>query len=242
MLETIVALLLAHLIADFVLQSDRMVREKRRVPMLLAHGAIVAATSWAALGLALAPGPILAVTITHLLADWVKARFSGAGFRAFALDQTAHLAAIAAIAVAWPGTYAAGLWPEVARLVPPLAELPVVFAFAAGLIGAVLAGGHAVGALMRGLRLPPDPADDPSLPQGGRLIGQLERLIILVLVLAGEIVGIGLLIAAKSILRFGEAQRNRQTAEYVIVGTLASFAWALVIAIPTSAAIAALRG
>jgi hypothetical protein len=240
MLETAVALLLAHVVADFVLQSDRMVREKRRVPMLLAHGAIVAATTWAALGLPLAVWPVLVITITHLVADWVKARFGGAGFRAFALDQAAHLSVIAAVAVAWPGTYAAGLWPEAARIVPPLTGLPVGFAFAAGLIGAVLAGGHAVGALMRGLKLPPDPADDPSLPQGGRLIGQLERLIILVLVLAGEIVGIGLLIAAKSILRFGEAQRSRQTAEYVIVGTLASFAWALVIAIPTAAAIAAL--
>jgi hypothetical protein len=242
MLETAVALLLAHAAADFVLQSDRMVREKRRVPMLLAHGAIVAAAAWAALGLPLAAWPVLVITITHLVADWVKARFGGVGFRAFALDQAAHLGVIAAVAIAWPGTYAAGLWPEAARVVPPLTGLPVAFAFAAGLIGAVLAGGHAVGALMRGLKLPPDPADDPSLPQGGRLIGQLERLIILVLVLAGEIVGIGLLIAAKSILRFGEAQRSRQTAEYVIVGTLASFAWALVIAIPTSAAIAALRG
>jgi hypothetical protein len=181
------------------------------------------------------------ITITHLVTDWVKIRFGGVGFRAFALDQAAHLPVIAAVAVAWPGTYAAGLWPEAARVVPPLTGLPVGFAFAAGLIGAVLAGGHAVGALMRGLKLPPDPADDPSLPQGGRLIGQLERLIILVLVLAGEIVGIGLLIAAKSILRFGEAQRSRQTAEYVIVGTLASFGWALVIAIPTAAAIAALQ-
>jgi hypothetical protein len=241
MLETAVALLLAHAAADFVLQSDRMVREKRRVPMQLAHAAIVAATAWAALGLPLAAWPVLVITITHLVADWVKARFGGVGFRAFALDQAAHLSVIAAVAVAWPGTYAAGLWPEAARVVPPLTGLPVAFAFAAGLIGAVLAGGHAVGALMRGLKLPPDPADDPSLPQGGRLIGQLERLIILVLVLAGEIVGIGLLIAAKSILRFGEAQRSRQTAEYVIVGTLASFAWALVIAIPTAAAIAALQ-
>jgi hypothetical protein len=241
MLETAVALLLAHAVADFVLQSDRMVREKHRAPMLLAHGAIVAATAWAALGLPLTAWPILAVTGTHLLVDWLKVRFGGAGFRAFALDQTAHLAVIATVAMVWPNTYAAGLWPEAARLAPPLAHLPMTFAFGAGLVGAVWAGGHAVGALMRGLHLPPDPADDPSLPQGGRLIGQLERLIILVLVLAGEIVGIGLLIAAKSILRFGEAQRSRQTAEYVIVGTLASFAWALVIAIATASAIAALR-
>ncbi len=241
MLETAVALVFAHALADFVLQTDRMVREKHRAPMLLAHGAIVAATAWAALGLPLTPWPVLAVTLTHVLVDWLKVRFGGAGFRAFALDQAAHLAVIVAVAVVWPGTYAAGLWPEAGLLAAPLTHLPMAFAFAAGLIGAVWAGGHAVGALMRGLKLPSDPAGDPSLPQGGRLIGQLERLLILVLVLAGEIVGIGLLIAAKSILRFGEAQRSRQTAEYVIVGTLASFAWALIVAIATAAAISVLR-
>jgi hypothetical protein len=83
-----------------------------------------------------------------------------------------------------------------------------------------------------GMPDPSDPATDPSLPQGGRLIGKLERLMIFMLVLSGEIVGIGLLIAAKSILRFGEIQssESRQIAEYVIIGTLASFAWALGVA------------
>ena len=46
-------------------------------------------------------------------------------------------------------------------------------ALAAGLIATVWAGGYAVRALMAGLKLPPDPAD--SLPQGGQLIGRLER-------------------------------------------------------------------
>ena len=72
----------------------------------------------------------------------------------------------------------------------------------------------------------PDPA---SLPKGGRLIGRLERAMILMLVIAGRADGIGFLIAAKSVLRFNELARDddRRVSEYVIIGTLASFAWGL---------------
>jgi hypothetical protein len=50
---------------------------------------------------------------------------------------------------------------------------------------------------------------------------------ILMLVLAGRVEGIGFLIAAKSVLRFNELARDddRRVSEYVIIGTLASFAW-----------------
>jgi hypothetical protein len=148
---------------------------------------------------------------------------------------------IALAAALFPGAWAAGLWSHPA--IPHGEILPAAMLLAAGLIAAVWAGGHAVGALMTGIALPPDPADNPSLPQGGRLIGQLERLMIYVLVLSGEIVAIGLLIAAKSILRFGEIQgaQGRLIAEYVIIGTLASFAWALGISIAVSRLLALLR-
>ena len=42
--------------------------------------------------------------------------------------------------------------------------------------------------------------------------------------------GIGFLVAAKSVLRF-EAAREAVKAEYVIIGTLASFGWAIAITI-----------
>ena len=57
MLETAVALVLAHCLADFVLQSDAMVRDKARTPVLLVHAGVVALASWAALGFA--PVPLL---------------------------------------------------------------------------------------------------------------------------------------------------------------------------------------
>jgi hypothetical protein len=252
--ETAVALVFAHVLADFVLQSDAMVAAKRRPLVLLGHGGIVAATAWAALGFPVGPvatwsaapwltalGPVVLVAASHLVIDAAKLRYGGPGFRAFAFDQAGHLAMIVLAAALFPRAFAAGLWarPEAAG-----ADLPVLMLVAAGLVAAVWAGSHAVGGLMQGLPDPPDPATDPSLPQGGRLIGKLERLMIFVLVLSGEIVGIGLLIAAKSILRFGEIQgsESRQVAEYVIIGTLASFAWALGVSLATVWALGVLAG
>lgn len=68
-----------------------------------------------------------------------------------------------------------------------------------------------------------------GLENGGRIIGQLERSLIFLFVLTGMPAGVGFLVAAKSIFRFGELKEHtqRMEAEYIIIGTLMSFGWAL---------------
>ena len=67
----------------------------------------------------------------------------------------------------------------------------------------------------------------PGLRNGGRVIGNLERGLIYLLILTGQAAGIGFLIAAKSVLRFGAVKDESRLSEYVIIGTLASFGWAI---------------
>lgn len=62
---------------------------------------------------------------------------------------------------------------------------------------------------------------EPTL-QAGRLIGTLERWIVLELVFLGELSAVGLVIAAKSVTRFKQLE-DRTFAEYYLIGTLASF-------------------
>ena len=239
MIETAVALIFAHLLADFVLQTDAMVRNKHRPAVLFGHMIAVAATSWLALGFAPAPALLALVAVSHAAIDATKLRWGGLGFRGFSLDQAGHLAMIALAAALFPAAYASGLWASLAaQTAPALARLPEAMTLAAGLIATVWAGGHAVAALMTGVVTPAA----ASLPRGGRLIGKLERLLILTLVLAGEPDGIGFLIAAKSILRFNElaGEADRHVSEYVIIGTLASFAWAIGAGYATLAALRAL--
>ena len=239
MTETLIALLLGHLVADFLLQPDWMIARKRRPEVLGLHVAVVALVAWIALGVPPAWGLLALIAASHLAIDAAKILWGGSGFRAFAADQAAHGAMAGLGAALFPGAWAAGIWagPAVAAL-PALAGLPSAMALAAGVIATVWAGGYAVGALMRGLAIP-GPAG--SLPKGGELIGRLERLVILMLVLAGEPAAIGFLIAAKSILRFNELVReeDRHVSEYVIIGTLASFAWAIAAAYATRAGLAA---
>lgn len=240
MLETAIALAFGHLVADFTLQTDWMVRRKREPLVLLAHVGTVLAVTWAALGFALAPLLLLMIGLAHLAIDWAKLRWGGAGFTGFALDQAAHAGSILIAAALFPGAFAAGLWASPPAVLAPLAaHLPAAMTLSGGLVAAVWAGGYAVQALMQGVKLPADPQ---SLPKGGQLIGRLERLMILMLVLAGEPGGIGFLIAAKSILRFNELARDEdlRVSEYVIIGTLASFAWGLACAFATAAVLAAL--
>lgn len=69
----------------------------------------------------------------------------------------------------------------------------------------------------------------PGLPdetnKAGRWIGILERLIIYVLVVAGQAAAAGIVVAAKSILRYPEisAKPQRIAPEYVLIGSLASW-------------------
>jgi len=74
---------------------------------------------------------------------------------------------------------------------------------------------------------------DRGFDDGGKVIGQLERLLIYLFVLSDALGAVGFLIAAKSIFRFGELSdaNNRLEAEYITIGTLTSFAVGLAIAL-----------
>jgi hypothetical protein len=165
------------------------------------------------------PVAVLWLTAMHLLTDYAKTR-ARQGLAAFAADQAAHLAVIAALLLWQPDLWRAGVWPGRADMALP------VMALVGGAILATRAGGFAIGFLMA----PFAAASPDGLAQGGRVIGLLERGLIFAMILLGQPEGVGLLIAAKSILRFGAVKDDRAASEYVIIGTLASFGWAMIVA------------
>lgn len=228
MTETLAALFLAHVAADFLLQPDRMVANKRKPLWFALHVALVLITAIAATG-SLHPA-LFALAAAHAAIDAAKLATRRSDAAAFLLDQAAHLATIALIAALVPGLFAAGLWGGVTAL-------PALFACAAGAIWTIHAGGFVIGQFMA-----PWAAviTLDGLPNGGRAIGQLERGLIFLMILGGLPEGIGFLIAAKSVLRFGTVREEARLSEYVIIGTLASFGWALVSAWATLALISAL--
>jgi len=71
-----------------------------------------------------------------------------------------------------------------------------------------------------------------GLEKAGLWIGILERTLIYIFVLSDNVMAIAFLITAKTIFRFGEIKDHsrRKEAEYILIGTLFSFFFALLIA------------
>ncbi|MFZ5747476.1 MAG: DUF3307 domain-containing protein [Pseudomonadota bacterium] len=228
-LHTLAALVTAHLLADFAFQTDWMIAHKRRPLVFAAHIAVVGLLSAVAIGWLY--WPVLAIVVaTHAAMDAVKLWLLKSGLAGFAVDQAVHLAIIAGVALAWPDLFDRGAW----TLLPdPLPHAVLLgFTTAAAIVAAVPMGGIVIGMLLAPLRLPAR-ANIQGLKQGGRYIGWLERALTLLFVAIGQPTGVGLLLAAKSILRFGDIKDTRQRArtEYIMIGTFLSFGWALVVAV-----------
>jgi len=68
-----------------------------------------------------------------------------------------------------------------------------------------------------------------GLAKAGMWIGQLERFLILTFILIDQFTAVGLLIAAKSILRFSDKENTQKKTEYVLIGTLMSFSASFVL-------------
>ncbi len=219
-----VKLLLAHLIGDFFLQPRKWVLQKQakkaRSWFLYVHVLIHFVLTllllwdfsmWKAAGI---------IALTHLGIDLAKL-YSGHWFRndaiPFILDQAAHLLVLFIVAT-YPNSWSVILSWFAAADWPLLTALCFITYPSAFLIAKLLEG--------PGSRIP---VDHKSLPQAGTYIGILERLFVFLFILLDRWEAIGLLIAAKSVFRFNDLREsnNRKWTEYILIGTLLSFALAI---------------
>lgn len=249
MLETLVALVFAHVAADFAAQTRAMIAAKRRPTVFALHIACVAGFSGLALGAGSldAAAALAVVVVSHVVCDalkihsrveaWAATRAFGS-LQLFAVDQVVHLLFIGLAATLWPQAFAHGFWPLL--LTPDHARgLLIGFVFVGGFWLATRVGDLMLALLMAGFhrayRAMGDDEDSPQMPGAGAWIGWLERTLVFLFVLLGQFNAIGFVIAAKSILRFQYAREPR-ISEIVIIGTLASFGWAIIVALLTHAA------
>ncbi|MGB0653206.1 MAG: DUF3307 domain-containing protein [Thermoplasmatota archaeon] len=225
MIAAAAALLLAHLVGDFVLQTDWVWRNKRRLWGLLLHGAIHAALVLAALGPWIAAGDLAtatslrvaaAVGYLHILIDAVKTRGPAAyrtSWWGFVIDQALHVVSLAAV-LWWSGLTLEGHG-ALARIYLGLAAL---VAAGPGLM-------HLIPMLL------PQRDDRPEGAVGaGRRIGVLERWLALLFVAIGQPAALAFILAAKSLARFDQLKERRFAEDY-LVGTLASMLGAVAVGI-----------
>lgn len=230
--ENFLILLTAHLLADFVFQTESMaVRKNTSWKILLLHSVIVAATTVLVAGGFMARHWLaaLAVGVSHGIIDGLKRYLTFIPPRhLFWMDQVAHLAVLLGIAALAPSLGIYSFWTQLSGNFRSYQEaLKTISA----LILTVQVGASVVGYMLQPYAQSAGIDTRPGIPNAGRFIGKLERLFIFLLVTYEEPVGLGLLIFAKSLLRFGSVsdRKSRLMAEYVIIGTLLSFLWAAVV-------------
>lgn len=267
-LDLLVPLIAGHLLADFVFQTDRMATRKDRWGVLLGHVAVVAMASWVLIGHAARAIPlVLLVALFHLLIDVgkgaVERRTLGGerdeardveapGFwprngrsLLFLGDQALHLISLVAVVAL------IGRVPFLAAPPPDTGIWTVAFGpsylrvllLASGWIVATTGVGYFFAHFLARFETELEPDQKGGLSKGGYWIGVTERSLIYLLILVGEPAAIGFLAAAKSVFRIGELResKDRKLAEYILIGTLLSFAAAMVVGLVTGAALGAIR-
>jgi hypothetical protein len=224
--------LCAHLLGDFVLQPASMVRHKReykaRSGYLYLHALIHAALVYLFTGWWTCWILPLVVGVTHLLIDLWKLYRKDTLFY-FILDQALHLAVLGAL---W-WWFEVPQRADVEEACRSVLQQPNFWIVSSSYIFVIWPCALVIGYLTRRWRevieiRAPELADTtpvPNLAEAGKWIGWLERVLVLTFILTNHLEGIGFLIAAKSVLRFGDIKGpgGRAEAEYVLIGTLMSF-------------------
>lgn len=225
-------LVLAHLLGDFILQPDTWVQDKNlkkhKSSKLYLHVLIHGLATWLLVWDFSFWLAVIIIAVTHFIIDLIKINLQETQNQTlwFVADQCLHLAVIASIWYTWEH--------------PPLDtySLPADVILIVLTAAVFLTSPTSVIIKTSISQWTPDTIYTvaTSLPEAGKYIGYLERLLVFTFILAGHWEAVGFLLAAKSVFRFGNLKEShdRKLTEYVLIGTLLSFAIAIAISLLTA--------
>ena len=218
-IEMFLCLLLAHLVADFVLQTNKICKNKNerkwRSVYHYGHAVVVFGITWLATCDLRFWWCALIISVAHFAIDMWKS-YRTDDVICFSVDQILHLLVI--IGFSW-------LWCTNNEWYVPLG---IDIGYVAGAVAALICCKPAnifIKLMLKHYSVNM-PEDQASGFNAGALIGTVERWLILIFVCMQRYEALGLLIAAKSIIRFGDSQIRKS--EYVLAGTLLSIFIAVV--------------
>ncbi len=232
-MTVLLLLLTAHFIGDFYLQPRawienrhaRGVKASALYKHSLIHFLLAALALWIAdTGVVSAIMWGLFIALTHWLIDWAKSGHHS--LVAFIIDQLAHVIVILTVTAFITEVTKAQLSAMGAIIIQPdtllyMLGYIIVLNPASILIAQVLARHTKVLAT----------AENQSLGDAGRWIGYIERVLALSFILVGQYTGLGFLVATKTVFRVGDLSKAKdmRLTEYMMLGTLFSFALALIV-------------
>jgi Protein of unknown function (DUF3307) len=219
-------LILAHLVTDFLLQPTRWIEDRNKRHFgsiyLYVHGVVTAIFAWLMTGWQYYDIAII-IFISHTVIDGWKSYQKKNSFY-FITDQVLHLLVIAAcfygsflkrtdITVAWDN----------------LSGNIIFWKLLLAIVFLTMPAGILIGTLTKKWR---DNISSETarinLANAGKWIGIIERIIVFILILHDQYGAIGLLVAAKGLVRFNEKERQEEKTEYLLIGTLLSIGLAIV--------------
>jgi hypothetical protein len=228
MLSLFIKLILAHLIGDFLLQPEKWAKHKAKHKLgskylywhLLVHAIALLVVLQFNVEYWLA---FCIIISSHFFIDVAKAQFKTKKNSRwlFAIDQLAHLIVIALVVEVYT---------------PYLNKISAIdynqaLLLTASIIAVTSTSSIIMKTIISKWNIDEDAGKEHSLEHAGAYIGILERLFVFLFVVLQFWEGIGFLLAAKSIFRFGDLSRSkdRKLTEYVLIGSLISFGLAMLI-------------
>jgi hypothetical protein len=223
-INILLRLLTAHLLGDFVLQPSAWVisKESKKVksgPLYL-HVLVVTVLTYLLLWDWSKWYIPLIIGLTHLLIDiWKCYRKNTLAY--FIADQVAHVLVLFMI---WEVFYGhadlTGLAANNRFWLLFIGYYIVIWPLGIGI-------GKATEKWQRSANM-----NAGGLDKAGIWIGRCERVLVLTFIITGQYTALGFLMAAKSILRFTDKdEMTQKKTEYVLVGTLMSFASAAIVGV-----------
>lgn len=222
----LIKLILAHFIGDFLLQPKSWVEEKEikkaTSPKLFIHvflhGILIFLVLWSFDYWLLA----FLLMLSHGIIDVVKLYAQKEGNKSlwFLIDQGLH---ILSIMVLWILFFK----PEIN--LSTIYDGTSIWIYSVAVLFITVVSGIIMRELMSSWSKALNDSNEESLNNAGKYIGMLERIFVFTFVVTGNWEGIGFLLAAKSVFRFGDLKesKDRKLTEYILIGTLLSFSIAI---------------
>lgn len=224
-------LLLAHILGDFVLQSNKWVKNKEENKLksskLYLHIGIHAILLIILLEFKLNIYwlGILVIVTTHFLIDVIKLYYQNDKTKRnwFFIDQLLHIIVLLITTSIYQGLHI--------KLANIFTQQNLLLIVALLLVTSV--SGIIIKVFITQWSPESKTNNDDSLAKAGRYIGILERLFVFTFIVTNHWEAIGFLVAAKSVFRFGDltSSKDRKLTEYILIGTLLSFGLAIIIGI-----------
>ncbi|OAD91986.1 hypothetical protein A7A78_10270 [Aequorivita soesokkakensis] len=222
--ELILLQFIAHLCLDYFFQTDRLAKQKNTIgfksSFLYWHALVCFVLAWLfSIQISFVFAAAI-IAITHFLMDGFKHHLNNSkyfGRYAFFIDQAIHLIILVVVVVLfdkWQG-------------INPSIDVSINFKYLLIITGYLVCLKPAnifIREVFKSTEI--QVSSDNEMPNAGKVIGVLERILTLTFIIVSQYSAVGFLIAAKSILRYGNNETLKT--EYVLIGTMLSFGIAVI--------------